>query len=96
MKKVKIGGRENVVHALISSSLFQDVVTIKRATIAMGARQPEWAATIKKVQKQLQEAMEALPVVKKYEATQEEIQEAFEALARRSLKKPSTFSEPHW
>lgn len=89
----KADPRKEVVLAMTSSALFRKKVEKVSFIIANHNLEPVEKAmglfvTLRRI--------DELAVVQRHEATKEEIQKAFEALARRSFKKPYTFSEGWW
>lgn len=89
----KAGPRKEVIHALTSSALFREKAEKVSFFIANRNLEPvEKGMALFVTLRRIDE----LSVVQRHEATKEEIQKAFEALGRRSLKNSSTFSEPHW
>ncbi|MEK7060677.1 MAG: hypothetical protein AAB937_00390 [Patescibacteria group bacterium] len=78
--------RPEIVHALTSSLLFRKEARNRKSIIA------DRQLSLSEIGLNLfltQRHIEDLAVVQRHNATKEEIQEAFEALSRRSLKNPS-------
>jgi len=86
MKNVPSSFRPEVVHALTRSSLFRKEERNRRSIIANRLLLPVEKGMFLFV---THKHIEDLAVVQRHEATGEEIQKAFEALARRAKRNPS-------